>query len=142
VLQQNAIAQDLGEGAFVGGYNPGVDVHVGLVAVGVDAVRYSEVFGLGIDDFILGIRGIDVRFGGDLEEAAAEFIAADGSDLKYSSTNSVTLDNSAMSGVKALNVVSAARSLVALPVNLAVTSQDLASLRFINQVNTITQRGF
>lgn len=142
VLQQNTIAQDLGEGAFVGGYDPGVDVHVGLIVGSVEDVEYNERFGLDIDDFFLGIRGVDVRFDGDLEEASAEFIAADDSDLKYSSKNSVTMDNGAMSGVKSLNVVSAARSLVALPVNLAVTSQDLTSLRFINQVNTITQRGF
>jgi hypothetical protein len=144
VIQQNTVTQDLGESAFVRGYDPGVDVHVGLIAVGVDDARYSEMFGTGvdIDNFFLGIRGVDVRFDGELEEASAEFIAADDSDLKYSSKNSVTIDNGAMTGVKALNVVSAARSLVALPMNLAVTSQDLTSLHFINQVNTITQRGF
>lgn len=141
VVQRNEISQQMGDGAFVSGYDPGVDVHVGLVVAGVNDVEYNERFGLDIDDFFLGISGVDVRFDGELEKAAAEFIVADDSDLKYSSNNSVTMDNGAMSGVKALNIVSAARSLVALPVNLAVTSKDLNSLRFINQVNTITQRG-
>lgn len=142
VIQRNDISQAMGDGAYVGGYNPGVDVHVGLIAGGVEDVEYNERFGLDIEDFFLGIRDVEIRFGGDLEKASAEFIVADDSELKYSSANSVALDNGAMTGVKALNVVSAARSLVALPVNLAVTSQDLASLRFIHQVNTITQRGF
>lgn len=138
VRQTNSIFQNLGGGAYLEDYDPGVDVHLGeLVLIAADLADEGE---LDLDLLGLRIEDLGVRFGGEIEDAGGEFIVADDSRLSYTSTNSATIDNGAMTGLSAINAIVAANSLVATGVNLAITSQDLTSLNALVQRNTIVQR--
>jgi hypothetical protein len=73
----------------------------------------------------------------EADVAAANAIALDGSTATSTTTESVTLDGSAESNAKAINIVNAAGSLVANGVNIA-SSTNLNNLT-LTQVNAIAQ---
>jgi hypothetical protein len=147
VRQRNFISQNLGGGAYLVDYQPGLRVGLDDLLILVAGAEYSDTSSpffsgpqFGLDGLLVGLAGLDVHYGGAVPFATAEFITTDDADLTYSSTNSTTIDRGAMTGLKALNVVSASNSLVGLGLNLAVTSQDMMTPKFINQANFINQR--
>lgn len=147
VRQRNFIAQNMGGSAFLTDYQPGLKVGLDGLLILVEGVQYGDISSpffsgpqFGLDGLLIGLEGLDVHYGGAVPFATAKFITTDDADLTYSSTNSTTIDHGAMTGLNALNVVSASNSLVGLGLNLAVTSQDTATPKFINQVNFINQR--
>jgi hypothetical protein len=78
----------------------------------------------------------------EVDEAEAEYIVVDRSELSTSETNGIVLDGSAQAGVRALSVVNAAGGMVANGINLSSVRSGALSANALNlnQRNQVVQK--